>query len=80
VIVFFLSLMPLVVDVQGLDVSTYAVYATTMAAVCSASIFSALYLATQARRVFKSPTALRKINRTSAAMMAGAAVLIGAKN
>jgi threonine/homoserine/homoserine lactone efflux protein len=80
VIVFFLSLMPLVVDVQGLTVSTYAVLATTMAVVCSTSIFSALYLATQARRVFRSPIALRRINRGSAVMMAGAAVLIGAKN
>ena len=41
--------------------------------------FSVLYLAKRARLVFKSVTALRRINRGSALLMAGAATVIGLK-
>jgi threonine/homoserine/homoserine lactone efflux protein len=80
VIVFFLSLMPLVVDVKDITFMSYVSMATTMAVVCGTSIFTVLYLATQARRVFRSPIALRRINRTSAGLMAGAAVVVGLKD
>jgi threonine/homoserine/homoserine lactone efflux protein len=38
-----------------------------------------LLLADRARRVFTSETALRRINRATAGMMAGAAALIAAR-
>jgi threonine/homoserine/homoserine lactone efflux protein len=80
VIVFFLSLMPLVVDVQHITLAAYVIMIAVMATVCGGCIVAVLYLATLARRVFKSAKALQRINRTSAAMMAGAAVVIGVKN
>ena len=42
-------------------------------------IFSVLYLAKRARLVFQSVTALRRINRGSVLLMAGAATVIGLK-
>jgi threonine/homoserine/homoserine lactone efflux protein len=80
VIVFFVSLMPLVIDVQHITLPAYLAMAGVMALVCSTSIFTLLYLATQARKVFRSHVALQRINRGSAGLMAGAAVVIGLKN
>ncbi len=77
VIVFFISVMPLVVDVQHLTLEAYGSMAVVMALVCSSCIFSLLYLATQARHMFRSTGAVRRINRLSSAMLAGAAVFIG---
>lgn len=80
VIVFFLSLMPLIVDVRHVTPSSFIVLVLTAGTVCGLSLLGVLGLATQARRVFRSPQALRRINRGSAGMMAGAAVLIGLKS
>ncbi len=80
VIVFFLSLMPLVVDVQHITLPAYASMLAVMTLVCVGCVIAMLYLATQARRIFRSALALQRINRTSAAMMAGAALAIGVKS
>ena len=80
VMVFFLSIMPLVVDVSTMTLTTYLSMAAVIVVVISASILLVLNLATQARRVFRSPVALTRINRASAGLMAGAAVVVGIKN
>jgi threonine/homoserine/homoserine lactone efflux protein len=80
VMVFFLSLMPLVVDVQHMTLPAFGSMVAVMMLVCSSSILTVLYLATQARRVFRSSRAIQRINRGSAVMMASAAVVIGYKN
>jgi threonine/homoserine/homoserine lactone efflux protein len=80
VIVFFLSLMPLAVDVQHISVTAYIFIIAVMALVCCFCIFAVMYMASQARRVFRSAKALQRINRTSAIMMAGAAIAIGVKS
>lgn len=72
--------MPLVVDVNDITIWSYLSMAGIMTLVCAASLFTVLTLATQARKVFRSPVALQRINRGSAGMMAGAAVVIGLKN
>jgi len=80
VIVFMLSLMPLAVDVKALTIPVYAMLAATMGVICFSSIFVVLQLAERAKRVFKSAEALKRINRTSAGLMAGAAVLVATKS
>jgi threonine/homoserine/homoserine lactone efflux protein len=79
VIVFFISLMPVVTDVKHMDVPTWLVMASIMAVVCAASVGGCLLLAHRAKRVFTSVTALRRINRGAAAMMAAAAGTIAVK-
>jgi threonine/homoserine/homoserine lactone efflux protein len=79
-IVYFLSVMPLVVDVRAVTLPAYGSMVAVMAVVCATSVLGVLFLATQARRVFRSERALRAINRGSAGLMAGTAVLIGLKS
>jgi threonine/homoserine/homoserine lactone efflux protein len=77
--VFFLSIMPLVVDVRHMTLGSYFALLAVMVPSAPLLTFVALYLAKRARDFFRSATALRRINRTSAGLMAGAAVLIALK-
>lgn len=79
VMVFFLSIMPLVVDVTAMTFGSYLAMAGIIVVVITASIAMVLLLATQARRLFRSAKALTRINRASAGLMAGVAVLVGLK-
>jgi threonine/homoserine/homoserine lactone efflux protein len=80
VIVFFLSLMPLVVDLQSITPLVFAEMAVVIVLVFTPVLAFTLYLADRARRVFTSETALRRINRGTAGIMAGAAVAIAARS
>jgi threonine/homoserine/homoserine lactone efflux protein len=80
VIVFFLSLMPLVVDVKSITPLVFAEMAAVIVLVFTPVLAGTLFLADRARRVFTSETALRRINRGTAGVMAGAAALIAAKS
>ncbi|MDE2447271.1 MAG: LysE family translocator [Alphaproteobacteria bacterium] len=79
VIVFFISIMPLVVDVAQVNFTSYFAMLLVMAPFSIMLSFSMLYLAKRARTVFTSKTALRRINRGSAGLMASAATLIAFK-
>lgn len=79
VIVFFISIMPLVVDVQHVNLKAYLAMLAAMAPFAPLLTFCVLYLAKRARMVFQSEPALRRINRGSAGLMAGAATLIAIK-
>jgi threonine/homoserine/homoserine lactone efflux protein len=79
VIVFFISIMPLVIDVGQVTLASYFAMLVVMAPFSIILSFSMLYLAKRARNVFRSATALRRINRGSAALMAGAATIIAIK-
>jgi threonine/homoserine/homoserine lactone efflux protein len=79
VIVFFLSLMPLVVDVRGMTFQAYGAMAAIMAVVCGGNGLVYLGLASRARKLFTSATALRRINRSAAVLVAGAAGMIAVK-
>jgi threonine/homoserine/homoserine lactone efflux protein len=79
VIVFFLSLMPLVVDVKAITPLVFVEMAAVIILVFTPVLAFTLLLANRARRVFTSETALRRINRGTAGIMAGAAVAIAAK-
>jgi threonine/homoserine/homoserine lactone efflux protein len=80
VIVFFLSLMPLVVDVKTITPLVFFEMAVIIVLVFTPVLLTTLYLADRARRIFTSAKALRRINRTTAGIMAGAAVAIAARS
>ncbi len=79
VIVFFLSIMPLVVDPKAMNALVFAELAAVIVLVITPVMFGALWLADRARRVFTSQRALRNINRGTAAVMAGAAAVIATR-
>ena len=79
VIVFFLSIMPLVVEVKDITFTSYFAMLLVMVPFAPTLAFTTLYLAKRAREVFQSATALRRINRGSAILMAGAASVIAIK-
>jgi threonine/homoserine/homoserine lactone efflux protein len=79
VIVFFLSIMPLAVDVQRISALVFAEMAAVIVLVFTPVLMATLLLADRARRVFTSPRALSRINRATAGVMAGAAVAIAAR-
>jgi threonine/homoserine/homoserine lactone efflux protein len=80
VIVFFLSLMPLVVDLQSVTPLVFAELAVVIVLVFTPVLATTLILADRARRVFTSEKALRRINKGTATVMAGAAVAIAARS
>jgi threonine/homoserine/homoserine lactone efflux protein len=79
VIVFFISIMPLVVDVTHVTIWSYLAMLAVMVPFAPLLTFSVLYLAKRARMIFQSAKALRRINRGSAGLMAGAAAVIALK-
>jgi threonine/homoserine/homoserine lactone efflux protein len=80
VIVFFLSLMPLAVDMKAMTPLVFVELAAVVVLVITPVMFAALYLAARARRVFTSEKALKRINRGTAGIMAGAAAVIAARS
>jgi threonine/homoserine/homoserine lactone efflux protein len=79
VIVFFLSIMPIVVDVKAMTPLIYAELGLIIVLVLGPTMMAYVLLAERARRLFRSPRALRNINRGTAAIMAGAATLIATR-
>jgi threonine/homoserine/homoserine lactone efflux protein len=79
VMVFFLSIMPLVVDVRTLT----ALALFELAVVCGTVIFSTLTLyafaANRARRLLRSTRAMRFVNRAAGGLMAGVAVAVATR-
>ncbi len=78
-IVFFLSIMPLVVDMEKIDMTVYLELATVVVLVISPVLSMIAILADRARRVFRSERALKRINTGTAVVMAGAAVAIATR-
>jgi threonine/homoserine/homoserine lactone efflux protein len=79
VMVFFLSIMPLVVDVRTLT----ALALIELVVVCAIVIFSTLALyafaADRARRLLRSTRAMRFVNRAAGGLMAGAAIAVATR-
>ena len=78
-ILFFLSIMPLVVDMAKLTPGALASMAVIITVVISAVLTTASVLATRARMVFQSPLALGRINKGTAIVLAGAAAAIATR-
>ena len=78
-ILFFLSIMPLVVDTTKLTPGALASMAVIITVIISAVLTTASVLATRARMVFQSPLALGRINKGTAIVLAGAAAAIATR-
>jgi len=79
VMVFFVSILPLVVDLARLTPVLAVELAATMMLILSAAMWSYAFAASRARRLIASPRAMRMVNRGTGAVMAGAAVAVAAR-
>jgi threonine/homoserine/homoserine lactone efflux protein len=79
VIVFFLSIMPLVVDVGALNLTVAVEIAATMICVLSSVLLAYALAANRARNLFRSSRAMKIVNRGAAGVMAGAALAIATR-
>lgn len=78
-IVFFLSIMPLAVDMTKITPLVFLELTAVIVIVLPVVLGSYALLADRARRLFRSEVALRRINRGTAGMMAGAAAVIASR-
>lgn len=79
VILFFLALLPSVIDIDHLGPLGIAEISATIVVVLSTILFAYALAAARARRIFTSPRARLAINRGAGAVMAGAAVAVVAR-
>jgi len=80
IMLFYLALMPTVIDLTRLTLVDMVELAVIVTVVVSAVLAGYVILAAQARRLFTSPRALRTVNRTAGLAMAGAAAAIVVRN
>jgi threonine/homoserine/homoserine lactone efflux protein len=76
---FYLALLPTLVDLPGLTAFGVLQIAATVIVVFAIVFTTYAILAAQARRLFTSPRAIRIVNRTSGVAMAGAAAAIAVR-
>ncbi|MBR7653104.1 LysE family translocator [Brucella oryzae] len=79
IMVFYLAILPTVVDITHVSLVGWAELLLVMFAVLAAVDTAWVVLAAQARRFLRSPRMMRIANRTSAGVMAGAAVAIATR-
>ncbi|MFN3350193.1 LysE family translocator [Pseudorhodoplanes sp.] len=80
IMLFYLALMPTVIDLTRLTMLDMAELAAIVAVVVSIVLTGYVILAAQARRLFSSPRALQTVNRTAGVAMVGAAAAIVTRN
>jgi threonine/homoserine/homoserine lactone efflux protein len=78
--IFYLALTPTLVDLRTVTFADYAILAALTVVVLLVVLVPYLALAAKARWFLKTPRALKALNRTAAAFMAGAALAIAARN
>jgi threonine/homoserine/homoserine lactone efflux protein len=78
-IVFFLALLPTVVPLEQLTLIGFAEMVVAISILLPLTLGAYVVLAARARRVFKSATAVRRINRGTGAAMACAAVAVATR-
>lgn len=78
-IVFFLALVPTVVNLEALTPLGFVELVGIVAAVGATVLTAYTVAAARARRLFTSPRALRLVNRGSSVAMAGAAAAVAAR-
>jgi threonine/homoserine/homoserine lactone efflux protein len=79
VMVFYLALLPTILDLAAVTLLGYAELVGVTLMVLALVFGAYILLAARARVLLTSPHALRRVQRGSAAMMAGAAVWIAAR-
>lgn len=78
-ILFFLALLPTVIDLASMNASRFMEISAAMAVVMPVVLFSYVFLAARARQVFTTAEAVRRLNRSSGIAMAGAAVVVATR-
>jgi threonine/homoserine/homoserine lactone efflux protein len=78
-ILFFLALLPTVIDLASMNALRFLEISLAMAIVMPAVMFSYVFLAARARELFTTPKAVRRLNRSSGVAMAGAAVVVATR-
>ena len=78
-ILFFLALLPTVVNLASLNLLSIVEISVAMCVVQPAVLVVYAVLAAKARQLFTTPSAVRKLNRTSGVAMAGAAVAVATR-
>ena len=79
VMVFYVALLPTLVDVARVDATAFVQLAAATLAVLALVFGAWIGLAARARRLFSSPRALRRMRRGSAGAMVGAAAWIASR-
>lgn len=79
VMVFYLALLPAIVDLAGVTLADYAILAGLTAMVLLAVILPYLFLAARARGLLQTPKALKLMSRVAAGFLTGAAAAIAAR-
>lgn len=79
VMVFYLALLPTIVDLDTVGLAGWAELTLAMIVVLAAVDLSWAFAAVQARRLLKSARGMRIANRVGATVMAGAAAAIAAR-
>ena len=76
IMVFYLAMLPTLIDVANVGFFEWAVISLTMLVVLAGIDITYIALAARARRLLKSPRAMRIANRAGATAMGGAATTI----
>jgi threonine/homoserine/homoserine lactone efflux protein len=79
VMVFFLSIMPLVIDVRALSPVAFAELAVVSAVVIFSTLALYALAANRARAFLRSTRAMRFVHRAAGGMMAGVAIAVAAR-
>lgn len=79
VMVFYLALLPNLVDLAGISAFGYAELVAVTLLVVTAVDGGYVLMASRVRRLFGNPLLLRWVNRGSGAVMAGAAVAVASR-
>jgi threonine/homoserine/homoserine lactone efflux protein len=79
VMVFYLALLPTLLDLTRITVLGYAELVAATLGVLGVVFAAYIVLAARARRLFTSARAIRILNRTTGAVMAGAAAAVAAR-
>lgn len=78
-ILFFLALLPTVIDLTTLNLLSIVEISVAMCIVQPAVLIVYSLLAAKARQLFTTPRAVRRLNRSSGVAMAGAAALVATR-
>ena len=78
-ILFFLALLPTVIDLGSMNALRFVEISAAMCVVLPAVLGTYAVLASKARQLFTTPKAVRRLNRSSGIAMAGAAVVVATR-
>jgi threonine/homoserine/homoserine lactone efflux protein len=78
-ILFFLALLPTVIDLASMNTLRFIEISLAIAIVLPAVLFAYVFLAARAREMFTTPKSVRRLNRGSGLAMAGAAVVVATR-